>query len=82
MTYHVLKSDGKPRAGVTKPMMPGVPRSWLPYHRWRTSMRRTTRRRLGASIKLAPTDIPYVGRFSILADPLGAALGGLQPAGK
>jgi len=80
MTYHILKSDGKPRAGVTKPMMPGVPQSWLPYVQVaNVDATHDKANKLGASIKVPPTDIPNVGRFSILADPLGASLGILQP---
>ena len=30
-TYHVLKRDGKPRAGVMKPPMPEQPQAWMPY---------------------------------------------------
>jgi predicted enzyme related to lactoylglutathione lyase len=80
-TYHVLKSDGKPRAGVVKSPMPGVPQSWLPYVQvTNADATHDKAKRLGGSAKLPPTDIPTVGRFAILADPVGAAIGILQPS--
>jgi predicted enzyme related to lactoylglutathione lyase len=80
MTYHMLKSEGKPRAGVMKPMMPGVPQAWLPYVQVASAdASHDKAKRLGATILVQPMDIPNVGRFSIFADPLGATLGILQP---
>ena len=32
-------------------------------------------KRLGAQIVVEPQDIPQVGRFAVLVDPTGAALG-------
>jgi uncharacterized protein len=37
-------------------------------------------KRLGATLVVPPTDIPNVGRFAILVDPLGGATGILQPS--
>jgi uncharacterized protein len=79
-TYHVLKSDGKRRAGVAKPMKPGIPSMWLPYVQVGSADQTTERaKRLGAKVYVDPTDIPDVGRFAIFADPNGAAIGVLQP---
>jgi predicted enzyme related to lactoylglutathione lyase len=82
-TYHLLTSDGKQRAGIMKPMKPGVPSMWLPYVQV-ASVDQTSAKaqKLGAQIFVPPTDIPNVGRFSVFADPLGAALGILQPLKK
>jgi len=78
--YHVLKTEGKPRAGVMKTPMPGVPQSWLPYVQVASADQTHDKaKKLGASIKVPPTDIPNVGRFSIFTDPNGASLGILQP---
>jgi predicted enzyme related to lactoylglutathione lyase len=79
-TYHVLKSDGKPRAGVMKTPKPGVPQMWLPYVQVASADQTADKaKRLGAQIVAPPNDIPNVGRFAIFLDPLGAALGILQP---
>ena len=82
-TYHILKAGGQGRAGVVKSPMPGVPQHWLPYVQVQNADQTHDKaKRLGASIKVPPTDIPNVGRFSVFEDPLGAALGILQPAPK
>jgi hypothetical protein len=79
--YHVLSYGGKPRAGILKSTMPGVPPMWLPYVQVDSADSTVDRaKRLGASIKVPATDIPNVGRFSIFTDQLGAALGILQPS--
>jgi hypothetical protein len=35
-------------------------------------------RELGGSLKVAPTDIPNVGRFSVIQDPQGAVFAVIQ----
>jgi len=78
--YYVLNSEGKPRAGIAKPMKPGVPSMWLPYVAVASADHTSEKaKKLGAQIHVPPTDIPTVGRFSIFADNQGAALGILQP---
>jgi len=37
-------------------------------------------KKLGAKMVVPPTDIPNVGRFSMMFDPQGAFLAVLQPA--
>ena len=79
--YHQLKSDGKPRAGVMKSSMPGVPQMWTPYvHVANADQSHDKAKKLGSKIHVPPTDIPNVGRFSIFSDPLGGTLGILQPS--
>lgn len=79
-TYHSLKSDGKPRAGVMKPMKPGIPSMWLPYIQVASADQTSEKaKKLGGQIFVPPTDIPDVGRFSVLADTQGAPIGILQP---
>jgi len=34
---------------------------------------------LGGQVMMAPTDIPNVGRFAVICDPLGAALAVMKP---
>ena len=78
--YHVLESDGQPRAGIMGKMMPQQPHAWLPYvqvaNADNTAAKAT---KLGGTVIVPPTDIPNVGRFAILADTQGAPIGVLQP---
>ena len=77
--YHLLKSDGQPRAGIMKKMMPEQPNAWLPYVQVASADATADRaKRLGANVVVPPTDIPNVGRFAILVDPQGAGIGVLQ----
>ena len=80
-TYHVLNFDGQGRAGVMKSPMPGIPQSWLPYVQV-ASVDATVAKaaRLGAEVKMPASDVPNVGRLAVFIDPLGAAIGILQPA--
>jgi hypothetical protein len=78
--YHVLEAGGQPRAGVMAKMMPEQPHAWLPYVQVASADKTTEKaKKLGATVIVPPTDVPNVGRFSILADPQGAAIGILQP---
>ncbi|HUJ56855.1 MAG TPA: VOC family protein [Kofleriaceae bacterium] len=79
-TYNILEHDGKGRAGIMKSPMPGIPQSWIPYvHVASTDQTVEKAKKLGASIKAPPADIPEVGRFAVFTDPQGAAIGILQP---
>lgn len=79
--YRVLEADGKPRAGILKTPMPGIPQSWLPYVQVdNADATHAKATKLGAETKVPPMDIPGVGRFSIFTDATGAAIGILQPA--
>ena len=80
MTYHVLESDGKRRAGITKPMMPNVPTQWTPYVHVSSADQTTDKaKKLGATVHVGPMDIPNVGRFSVFTETTGGTLGILQP---
>ncbi|MGE5187092.1 MAG: VOC family protein [Acidobacteriota bacterium] len=80
-TYHVLETGGKGVAGVTRPMMPQQPTAWLPYvHVASADHTHDQAKRLGAKVFVPPTDIPEIGRFSVFADPNGAAIAILQPS--
>jgi len=65
------------RAGVMQ-QPPGLPAPshWLPYIRVADCDATTAKAtQLGArSIVMPPTDIPNVGRFAVLIDPVGAAI--------
>ena len=79
-TYHVLESGGQPRAGIMAKMMPQQPHAWLPYVQVASADKTVEKaKKLGGNVIVPPTDIPNVGRFSIITDNQGAALGVLQP---
>lgn len=71
--YTLLKQDGVNRAGLAQSVNPKAASMWLPYvevdHCDATA---ATAGPLGGTVLLAPQDIPGVGRFAIIADPLGA----------
>jgi predicted enzyme related to lactoylglutathione lyase len=78
--YRVLESSGGPRGGIMKAPMPG-PAQWLPYvHVADTDQAVARATRLGAKVFAAPSDIPTIGRFAVLQDPLGAAFAVMKPA--
>jgi predicted enzyme related to lactoylglutathione lyase len=81
--YYLLKTGGLGRAGVAKTMKPGIPQMWTPYVQVAKTDEAVERvKKLGGKILLGGQDIPDVGRIAIIADPLGAMLGLLQPAMK
>jgi predicted enzyme related to lactoylglutathione lyase len=75
-TYYVLKSpDGKARGGLMQSHDPKAQTMWLPYVGVADCDASAAKAgRLGAQVVVAPTDIPGVGRFAVLIDPLGAAV--------
>ena len=78
-TYTVLEADGQPRAGIVK-RQDKQPHAWLPYVQVASADKTADKaKKLGGQVIVPPTDIPNVGRFSILLDSLGAAIGILQP---
>jgi len=79
-TYHVLKTGDKMRGGLVA--QPKGPPIWLPYVAVDNCDTTTAKAlELGAeSVVMPPTDIANVGRFSIVLDPLGAAIAFIKPA--
>lgn len=78
--YHVAKAGPAMVAGMSKPMMPGIPPHWLIY--FAVSDCDATAAAIvadGGQQVVAPMDIPNTGRFAILTDPQGARFGILQP---
>ena len=77
-TYYILKdASGKMRGGaMQQPPGTPAPSNWLPYicvADCDAAAAKATK--LGAkSIMMPPTDIPNVGRFSVIIDPVGAAI--------
>jgi predicted enzyme related to lactoylglutathione lyase len=80
--YLVLHSaDGRPRAGIFQTTEAQMTPQWLPYVSVADcDATATDALRLGAlSVPVAPTDIPGIGRFAVLIDPLGATLAVIKP---
>ncbi len=80
--YYILKgADGMPRGGITKSPQAGMPAFWMPYVHVEDADKTAARvAPLGGKLMMPPTDIPTIGRIAILTDPLGAAIGIIQPA--
>lgn len=75
MTYQVVKVDGQSVAGIMSlpPGAPAMPPGWGTYmtvDNVDDCVKRVDA--LGGKVVVPPTDIPGVGRFSMLADPQGA----------
>jgi uncharacterized protein len=74
-TYYLLKKDGVMRAGLMRSTEPKATPMWLPYVAVDDCDRSAAKAKtLGAQVVHGPQDIPGVGRFAILVDPLGAAI--------
>jgi predicted enzyme related to lactoylglutathione lyase len=74
--YRVLKRGDRMTAGVMKPP-PDAPQAshWLTYVAVKEVDAATRNAgELGAKTLMPPTDIPKMGRFSIMGDPTGAAI--------
>jgi uncharacterized protein len=74
-TYYLLNKDGVPRAGLMQSVEPKAPPMWLPYVAVDDCDASAAKAKaLGAQVVSGPTDVPGIGRFAILVDPLGAAI--------
>jgi uncharacterized protein len=74
-TYYMLKTGETARAGLMRSVEPKAPPMWLPYvavaHCDATAAKAGA---LGGQVVTPPTDIPDIGRFAVVVDPLGAAI--------
>jgi uncharacterized protein len=74
-TYYILHASGKPRGGVFQSPDTSTPPMWMPYvHVADCDASAEKAAQLGGKVFMPPTDIPEVGRFAALFDPLGAAI--------
>ena len=74
--YTIFTANGKDCAGMMKKPEEHVPTSWLSYVTVDDVDASTEKAKsLGASVCVQPTDIPNMGRFSVIIDPTGAAIG-------
>jgi hypothetical protein len=75
-TYRILKSGDRQRAGIMKLPAQGPQQShWLEYISVK-DVDASTRNagEIGGKTLVPPTDIPTIGRFSVIADAQGAAI--------
>jgi uncharacterized protein len=80
--YTVFKNGDTPAGGMMAltPDMGPIPANWLVYFATRDVNAVADRvKKLGGKIMVPPTDIPDVGRFSVVQDPQGAVFAFLQP---
>ena len=81
--YYQLKMNGQPRAGLMRTPQPADGSAWLPYVRVADCDTSAAKAQsLGARIAVPSRDVQGIGRFTVLIDPLGAAIALLrgQPA--
>jgi predicted enzyme related to lactoylglutathione lyase len=78
--YHIVSRGGVDRGAATSHLAPGVPPHWLPYVFVDDPDSTLAKaKKLGATIHVGPEDIPDVGSFGVLADPIGAVLAVRKP---
>ena len=79
--YYVLKQGETVRGGLAKAMDAKTPTMWRQYVKVADCDASAAKAvGLGATSCVPPTDIPGIGRFSMLIDPLGAAIAVMKPA--
>jgi predicted enzyme related to lactoylglutathione lyase len=77
--YVILSRDGVDRGGVTNAGCREAPPHWLPYVHVKDVDRAAARaRNAGGQVRMVE-DIPGVGRFAAIVDPVGAVLALLSP---
>jgi uncharacterized protein len=83
MAYTEFSVDNTPGAGMMEmnAQMAGVPPHWLPYFQVADCDAGAKKaKELGGAFLVPPTDIPNVGRFSVIRDPQGAVFAIFKPA--
>jgi len=73
--YTMFNFNGEEFGGVIPLPMPEAPIHWLPYVLVEDVDQVTKRAKaLGGQVFMEPSDIPNVGRFSVIADPTGGVV--------
>lgn len=86
MPYTLVKVGGNDVAGMMNisdmgPEAANVPPNWSIYFGTSDADETVeTAKSLGATVIVPPSDIPNVGRFSVMQDPQGAVFSVFQPA--
>lgn len=79
--YTMIEVGQGTGGGLMKQPVPGAPSSWLAYVRVDDVRAASDKARfLGAQVVKDVTEVPGMGRFSVIVDPTGAALGLWEPA--
>ncbi len=79
MTYTIIKKGEQGLGGLMKKPMPEAPAAWLSYVSVKDADAvAKTAAAEGGTVVVPPTDIPNVGRFTVLVDFAGAAIAALQ----
>lgn len=79
--YTILRVDGNDVGGATRPPLPGTANHWHVYFAVESAEGAAAKAEsLGASVIVAPFDIPTVGRVAVLHDPQGGFFSVLEPA--
>lgn len=81
--YHVAMQDEKPLAGIVgmEGMPDDMPSHWLAYLAVDDVDRAVDEtRKAGGTVRRECQDVPGVGRFAIVIDPVGAAIGLITPS--
>ncbi len=80
--YRFLMKDGRARGGIYGLSGSGRTPRWLPYVRVEDCEAAASRaQRLGARCLVPATDIPEIGRFAALSDPLGVPFAVIRSLG-
>jgi len=80
MDYTIIDVGEGTGGGIMKNPVPGAPDNWLPYILVDDVAGSTKKAAsLGATIVQDVTEIPAMGRFSVIIDPTGSAFGLWQP---
>ncbi len=78
-TYTMLMKDGVHRGGLARSVNPKAPSMWLPYVEVADCDATAAKAGpLGGKLLSAPADIPGVGRFAIVSDPLSVPIAMLR----
>jgi predicted enzyme related to lactoylglutathione lyase len=81
--YTTIDPGGGTGGGMMSQHIPGESSAWLPYVAVDDVERATSKAQsLGATILKDVTEVPDMGRFSIISDPTGAHLGLWEPDAK
>jgi uncharacterized protein len=80
MSYTMIKVGEGTGGGMMRHPAPGAPSAWLPYVLVDDVEAATSKAKsLGATVMKDATEVMDAGRFSIIIDPTGAALGLWEP---
>ncbi|MCI0601166.1 MAG: VOC family protein [Beijerinckiaceae bacterium] len=83
VTYTMISVGEGTGGGMMQTPAPGVPTAWLPYVIVDDLGAATAKAKsLGATVCKDVTEVPDMGRFSIIQDPAGATFGLWQPNAK